>query len=138
MILRYFIDDELDWQMAILSAEQYSKKYGFCSSDQKRVATIISELASNLYKHTNGCGGVIKFRYVYDQDEVEKIVVTAIDNGPGIRDVELALEDHFSTAGTLGLGLAGVRRLSDEFDIQSIVSEGTIVYATIYKHYVDN
>lgn len=135
MIIRYFIDNEFDWRTAMVSAECYCKKCGFCSSDQKRFATIVSELASNLYKHTDGCGGEIKFCFIQNEGEVKKITVIACDNGPGIRDMGLALKDRFSTTGTLGLGLSGVRRLSDEFDIQSVVSEGTVVSATIYKNH---
>jgi serine/threonine-protein kinase RsbT len=55
------------------------------------------------------------------------IVVAAHDEGPGIADIEEALQDGFSTGRSLGLGLPGARRLMDEFDIASSPDQGTIV-----------
>ena len=55
------------------------------------------------------------------------IVIVARDQGPGIRDVERALEDGYSTSGGLGLGLPGARRLMDDFDVSSGVGKGTTV-----------
>ena len=59
--------------------------------------------------------------------------IIAADNGPGIEDIEKALEDGFSTGGGLGIGLGGVRRLMDEFEIQSRVGEGTKVRVVKWK-----
>jgi serine/threonine-protein kinase RsbT len=61
------------------------------------------------------------------------IVVIARDTGPGIADVERALEAGYSTSGSLGLGLPGVRRIMDEFDIVSGVGQGTTVTVTKWK-----
>ena len=55
------------------------------------------------------------------------VVIVARDQGPGIRDVERALEDGYSTSGGLGLGLPGARRLMDDFDVSSTVGKGTTV-----------
>jgi serine/threonine-protein kinase RsbT len=55
------------------------------------------------------------------------IVVVARDQGPGIQDLNLALQDGYSTSGGLGLGLPGARRLMDEFVIQSELGKGTLV-----------
>jgi serine/threonine-protein kinase RsbT len=55
------------------------------------------------------------------------IVVVARDEGPGIPDVEQAMQDGYSTGRSLGLGLPGARRLMDEFDLQSQAGEGTTV-----------
>ncbi|WP_051018592.1 ATP-binding protein [Saprospira grandis] len=59
--------------------------------------------------------------------------MVAIDQGPGIEDIETALQDSFSTSGTLGLGLPGVRRMMDEFNIKSEFGKGTEVSIVIYK-----
>ncbi len=56
--------------------------------------------------------------------------VVATDQGPGIEDVEQALSDHYSTGGTLGLGLSGVKRMMDELMISSDPGKGTRVEAT--------
>jgi serine/threonine-protein kinase RsbT len=58
------------------------------------------------------------------------LAIVATDRGPGIADVEQAMQDAYSTLGGLGLGLPGVRRLMDEFKIVSSVGEGTTVSAT--------
>lgn len=58
---------------------------------------------------------------------VRGIEIVAEDNGPGIADISSALRDHFSSSGTLGLGLPGVRRMVDSFDIRSAVGQGTTV-----------
>jgi serine/threonine-protein kinase RsbT len=61
------------------------------------------------------------------------IAIIASDDGPGISNVVQALEDGFSTSGSLGLGLPGVRRLMDEFDIDSGIGRGTVVTAKKWK-----
>ena len=55
------------------------------------------------------------------------VEAVSIDQGPGIEDVQQAMEDHFSSSGTLGLGLPGIRRMMDEFDIESEPGRGTRV-----------
>jgi serine/threonine-protein kinase RsbT len=59
--------------------------------------------------------------------------VTFEDHGPGIADVELALQDGYTTSNGLGLGLGGARRLVDEFEIESRLGEGTRVCITRWK-----
>ena len=61
------------------------------------------------------------------------VEITATDDGPGIPDVGLAMQDGFSTSGGLGLGLPGVRRLMDEFEIHSTFGKGTRVKARKWK-----
>lgn len=135
MITRYFIRSEADKKSAAISAEQFSREKGFSQSEQRKVATVISELAANITKHTNGMGGEVSFRHIVNTDKSEAIIITAIDNGPGIADIDMALKDHFSTAGTLGLGLPAVRRLCDELEIQSALGEGSVVRASILKNH---
>ena len=55
------------------------------------------------------------------------VKIVARDEGPGIPDLDLAMRDGYSTAGGLGLGLPGARRLMDEFEVKSIVGEGTTI-----------
>ncbi len=61
------------------------------------------------------------------------ISIVATDSGPGIRDIRQAMRDGFSTSGSLGLGLPGVRRLMDEFEIASEPGKGTIVTVKKWK-----
>lgn len=97
---------------------------GFTGSDLTVIATAISELARNIIEYAKT--GEI----VLSQDDAEgrpAIVIVARDEGPGIADVARALGAGFSTGMGLGLGLPGVRRLMDEFEITSNVGRGTTV-----------
>ena len=60
------------------------------------------------------------------------VQISVVDEGPGIADVEQALQDHYSSDGTLGLGLPGVKRMVDEFHLTSEVGKGTQVRATVW------
>jgi serine/threonine-protein kinase RsbT len=93
---------------------------GFTSSEATLIAAVISELARNIVKYA-GHGQII-MRSGPDG----MLFVIARDNGPGIADVRAALRPAFSTSGGLGLGLAGVRRIADQFEIVSD-SGGTTV-----------
>jgi serine/threonine-protein kinase RsbT len=97
---------------------------GLSSTDLTLIATAISEVARNIRVYAGE--GVVQLRLV-SQGPREGIVVVARDEGPGIPDVELAMQDGYSTAGSFGLGLPGARRLMDEFDIRSQAGEGVTV-----------
>lgn len=100
---------------------------GASDMDRDLVATIISELGSNIFKYARR--GSITVTRSQEHDAVD-IHICAQDQGPGIANVELAMTDHFSTGRTLGLGLPGVRRMSDTFSIQSTAQTGTCVSAS--------
>jgi serine/threonine-protein kinase RsbT len=97
---------------------------GFTSSDATLIATAISELARNIVSYART--GKIVLRGIQASSRVG-IQVVASDEGPGIADIRQALRDGFSTSGSLGLGLPGVRRLMDEFGITSQPGHGTTV-----------
>jgi serine/threonine-protein kinase RsbT len=88
------------------------------------VATAISEVARNIVNYAGS--GVVHMRILPDRQR-PGIEVIAVDQGPGIADVELALRDGFTTGGGLGLGLPGARRLMDRFHITSRPGQGTKV-----------
>lgn len=97
---------------------------GFSLVDQTKLVTAASELARNALEH--GGGGSVRLELI--NDGVRRAVrLTFQDNGPGIRDIQQALKDGFSTGGGLGLGLSGAKRLSSEFDIASAPGQGTRV-----------
>jgi serine/threonine-protein kinase RsbT len=75
---------------------------------------------------------MITMNFIYTSKH-EGLLIVASDEGPGIADIPLALRDGFSTSGSLGIGLPGVRRLMDEFDITSQPGVGTIVTVTKWK-----
>ena len=92
--------------------------------DTQSVATAVSELSRNILKYA-GQGEI------FFQQRVEGtctgVLVTARDRGPGIENIEAAMSDHYSSSGTLGLGLPGVKRMMDEFSIESAPGKGTQV-----------
>jgi serine/threonine-protein kinase RsbT len=97
---------------------------GFSAADATLIATAISELARNIISYARK--GEIRIEQIHNSGR-PGIIVVAADDGPGIPDVRQALRDGFSTSGSLGLGLPGVRRLMDEFEINSQPGNGTIV-----------
>ena len=118
----------------ILSARQHGRALaqhlGLSSIDQTVVATVISELARNILLYARP--GALTLS-VLESNGRRGILVEARDRGPGIADVERALRVGYSTSKSLGLGLPGVRRLADEFEIVSKVGSGTIVKAKKWK-----
>lgn len=91
-----------------------------------RLALIVTELGTNLVRHARGGRLLLAARPA--RREVE---VIAIDEGPGMHDLERSLGDGFSTGGTPGTGLGAVRRLADHFDLHSAVPQGTVVLARL-------
>jgi len=100
---------------------------GLSLVDQTKLVTAASELARNTFIH--GGGGTTRLEVIQDTAR-SGIRLTFEDHGPGIRDVEQALKDGYSTGNGLGLGLGGARRLTNEFAIESKLGAGTRVVIT--------
>ena len=92
------------------------------------VGIVATELASNMLKHAGG--GDLLLQHISD-DGFNGVELLAVDRGPGVRDVALALQDGHSTRGTPGTGLGAARRLSDVFDLYSEPGKGTVVLSRI-------
>jgi serine/threonine-protein kinase RsbT len=103
----------------------------FSAGEATLIATAISELARNIVTYAKT--GVIRLKVLNGDAARRGIQVVARDEGPGIADIDQALRDGFSTSGSLGLGLPGVRRLVDEFQIESKRNQGTTVTVTKWK-----
>jgi serine/threonine-protein kinase RsbT len=101
-----------------------AEERGFGGSDVTMIATAISELARNILNYAHE--GEIVVDTVRENSKTG-VSVVARDDGPGIADVGLAMQDGFSTANSLGLGLPGTRRMMDEFEIVSSPGHGTTV-----------
>jgi serine/threonine-protein kinase RsbT len=112
----------------IVSARQQGRSLaaviGFTATDATLIATAISELARNIVMYA-GQGEVMM--HSAEISHRKGIVIVARDSGPGIRSLEDVLRDGYSTSGGLGLGLPGVKRLMDEFAIESELGQGTMV-----------
>jgi serine/threonine-protein kinase RsbT len=118
------INSDQDIVLARQKGRAKAMELGFSSGDATLIATAISELARNIVAYAGK--GRITLKVVNGLNR-QGISVVASDEGPGIPDVRQALRDGFSTSGSLGLGLPGVRRLMDEFEITSQPGRGTTV-----------
>ena len=122
--IRVAINSDQDIVSARQRGRALALELGFSSVDSTLIATAISELARNIVSYAGT--GEIRLKMIQNSTR-QGIVIVAADEGPGIHDVNQALRDGFSTSGSLGLGLPGVRRLMDEFEISSQPGRGTRV-----------
>lgn len=110
---------------------EYAIKIGMSLVNQTKIITAASELARNMLKYASGGKVVIE---VVSKGRENGIRLTFRDDGPGISDVKLAMQDGYSTGKSLGLGLPGTKRLVSEFNIESVVGKGTTVTVTKWKN----
>ncbi len=122
--VRVRIAVDADVVIARQQGREVAARAGFRSTDLTVIATAISEVARNIVKFARR--GEIIVRMVEEAGR-RGVTVTARDSGPGIEDLVAAMRDGFSTYRGLGFGLAGARRLMDEFDIASETGKGTTV-----------
>lgn len=126
---RSSVDINTEWD--IVAARQLgrneAKKSGFSTVDQARITTAISELARNIYLYAGK--GKIEIESL-SVDGLSGITIIASDEGPGIPDIRIVMEDGFTTSGGLGAGMPGVRRLMDEFKLETELGVGTVITAT--------
>lgn len=110
----------------VLAARQYTSQMAAAvlslPVDRTSLVTAVSELARNILAHAGE--GFITIVPV-ECDNRTGVMVIAEDNGPGIADIALAMKDGYSTTNTLGLGLPGAKRLTDQFHIESSREKGT-------------
>lgn len=128
--VRVRIESDMDLVSARHAGRMLAEQAGFTSSELTLIATAISELARNIIEYANF--GEIHLEIVQN-GSTRGIRIIARDAGPGIGNIEQALRGGFSTSGGLGLGLAGVRHIMDNFDVESNVGMGTCVTVTKWK-----
>ena len=110
------------------AARQAGRRAGLDEEALGRLAIVCTEATENLVRHGRGGEVLLGATAIEGRAEVELI---ALDRGPGIADIEAAFADGYSTAGTAGCGLGALRRLSDGFDIHSVVGVGTAVLVRV-------
>ena len=110
------------------AGNELCRALGFDELRTGQVALVITEAATNIVKHA--VRGQIILRAI-EQDGVRGIDILAIDAGPGMANVALQMQDGQSTAGTYGVGLGAIARLSHEFDL--VTAAGAGVTVTIRK-----
>jgi serine/threonine-protein kinase RsbT len=118
------IASDLDIVMARKQARMLGTQLGFSVSELAMIATAVSEVARNIVLYAKN--GEMTFQAV-EEGGRKGMLISAEDQGPGIADLSLAIQDGYSTGGGLGLGLPGTRRLMDEFQIVSELGKGTKV-----------
>ena len=124
------IASDLDIVAARQLGRTMATQLGCSPTEAALIATAISELARNIVLYAKD--GEIGLT-VANGGGKQGIVVVARDQGPGIADVSRAVTDGYSTSGGLGIGLSGVRRLVDEFEISSELGKGTTVTIKRWK-----
>jgi len=112
------------------TVREWAVASGFSLVDQTKIVTAASELARNTVLH--GGGGTLRLEALNDGPR-RGLRLVFEDRGPGIPDIDQALKDGFTTAGGLGLGLGGARRLMKDFQIESQPGEGTRVTVARWK-----
>jgi serine/threonine-protein kinase RsbT len=128
--VRLRLETEPDLVVARAEGRTLALALGFSRTDATLIATAISEIGRNILVHVGE--GELRLSSLREDTRCG-LVVTAVDKGPGIRDLDSALELGYASRGGLGLGLPGARRLMDEFDIQSDVDHGTTVTMTKWR-----
>jgi serine/threonine-protein kinase RsbT len=117
-------------EQGIVSARQVARQYavqlGFGAIDQSRIATAVSELTRNVVRYATDSSGTVTIGEISDGSRTGIEIVVA-DEGPGISDLESAMEVGYSSGKGMGLGLSGTKRLMDEMTMQSTPGRGTIV-----------
>ena len=121
------LNEENDQATAVFMTREIAKNAGFNLADEVMVATAVSELATNILRYAS-CGR-IRVIVIQNGDGRTGIEIGAEDKGKGIRDLKLAMQDNYSTAESLGLGLPSVERIMDEFEIESEIGQGTRIRA---------
>lgn len=112
------------------AVRRVAQELRFSLVDQTKIVTAASELARNTVEY--GGGGVTRLQ-VLAEGPRSGLRLIFEDEGPGIANVELALQDGYTTGGGLGLGLGGARRLVNEFQLESTPGKGTRVTVTRWR-----
>jgi len=118
------INNSDDIVAARKAGHQLALDLGFSLTDVTMIATAISEVARNITSYAGR--GAVRVT-VAEREGRDALVVLAEDDGPGIADIERAMEDGYSTGRGLGMGLPGARRLMDRLIVESTLGRGTVI-----------
>jgi anti-sigma regulatory factor (Ser/Thr protein kinase) len=119
-----------DISAARRAGQKLALELGFNETRAGQLALIVTEAGTNLLKHA---GEGMLYLNVAQSEGVPGVDVLAVDNGPGIADLDACLRDGMSTAGTAGTGLGALRRLSDEFDVWSMPGNGALFFMRLWR-----
>jgi serine/threonine-protein kinase RsbT len=124
---------EADLQIAIWHSQRNKRlAESFGDTQVAMLATVVSELGRNILKYGDAKGYIL-VTWIDDVSHSKGgVEIKAVDQGPGFIDIDSALCEHYSTSGTLGLGLPGVKRIMDALEIKSERGSGSVVTATMW------
>jgi anti-sigma regulatory factor (Ser/Thr protein kinase) len=111
------------------AAVALAQRLGFSEHRSGEVAIAATELGTNLFRHATAGSMLLRVRRASGAAALE---IFAVDRGPGMHDIDANFREGYSSAGTLGIGLGAVRRLSNRFDAYSVVGRGTVMTATFW------
>jgi serine/threonine-protein kinase RsbT len=121
---------EQDVVLARQAVRKAAQQLGFSIVEQTKIITAASELVRNAIVY--GGGGILEMEMV-EKNSRRGLQLIVSDQGPGIKDLSLAMKDGYTTGGGLGMGLPGTKRLVNDFAITSEPGAGTIVTVTRWK-----
>lgn len=124
------IQSSADVVLVRQAVRQIAIEVGFSLVDQTKIVTAASELARNTLDY--GGGGTATLEALQDGNR-RGVRLIFSDQGPGIPNIDLALKDGYTTGNGLGMGLSGTKRLVNEFELVSLVGQGTTVTVTKWK-----
>ncbi len=124
--LEFEVSVPSDNAQVVFSTRKMLKSMGFDEVRQYLIASAVSELSTNIIRYADK--GTIRLNQIRNGDTTG-IEIIARDEGPGIADITEALTENYSSGKGLGLGLPSVKRIMDEFDIQSVQGKGTRIRA---------
>jgi serine/threonine-protein kinase RsbT len=128
--VRMPIESVMDVVKARREAMEMSLALGFLKPEATKVAVVVSELGRNIVLYTSGgTMNLIPF-----DSERKGVKIIAQDRGPGIENLDAALEGGYTTSKGLGLGLSGSKNMMDEFDVKVVAGVGTKITAVKWLH----
>ena len=128
---RIALSESWDKDHAVSATREFAASAGFGKAEQMLIATVASELSTNILRYAGH--GELQLKLIREPARVG-VEVLALDQGCGIRDIDKAMQDHYSTTpGSLGLGLPSVKRIMDDFEIVSGPQQGTRVLARKWR-----
>lgn len=122
----YPLRHDIDLHLTVMAVRRLPFIANLSEVDRAMLSTVVSELGSNILKYAERGEITLTLHHPSGRPCID---IVARDQGPGIGDVHQAMQDHYSTSGTLGLGLPGVRRMMSELTISTPPEGGTLVQA---------
>ncbi len=111
--------------------KEMANRMGMSLVNQTKLITAASELVRNMLKYANGGRAIVEIVSLLSKTGIK---ITFEDKGPGIADIKQAMQDGYSSSRSLGMGLPGAKRLVNEFNIKSVVGEGTTITVIRWKN----